>query len=195
MVRMPHEDALRWNQRYLKDDRFTTFLEPRTFLLQNAGLLPDKGLALDVAMGLGGNSAFLMQRGLRVLGVDISSVAVRRAHHHLPGLMVVVADLTNFYLPAAAFDVIVNFYYLQRGLWPVYRQALRPGGVLIFETLTTAMLAIQPDTDPAFLLQPGELRQAFDGWDILVYRENWVETRRGLKHPVASLVARRPEVD
>jgi hypothetical protein len=32
------------------------------------------------------------------------------------------------------FDVILNFYYLSRLLWDTYRKALKPGGLLFFET-------------------------------------------------------------
>jgi len=189
---MPKDDALRWNSRYLDDERYTTFAQPRSFLVKNAHLLPPKGLALDVAMGLGGNAGFLLTRGLRVVGVDISAIAVQQAGKRFVGLMAVIADLTNFHIPADTFDVILNFYYLQRDLWPQYLLALRPGGVLFIETITQEMLQLQPDTDPAYLLAPGELRQAFASWEILVYREGWEDSRGGRRHPVASLVARKP---
>jgi SAM-dependent methyltransferase len=133
----------------------------------------------------------LLEHGLRVLGVDISSVAVHRVKERLPGLMAVIADLTRFYLPPQSFDAILNFYYLQRDLWPQYFNALRPGGVLFFETLTLEMMRIEPDIDPAYLLAPGELLQAFTGWEVIVYREGWIESRAGSPHPVASLVAKK----
>lgn len=190
---MPQDDALRWNARYLDDERYNTFTQPRSFLVQNAHLLPPKGLALDVAMGLGGNAGFLLARGLRVMGVDISSVAAEQASKRFDGLMAVIADLANFHIPADTFDVILNFYYLQRDLWAQYWLALRPRGVLFIETLTREMLQLQPDTDPTYLLAPNELRLAFTGWEILVYREGWEDSRGGRQHPVASLVARKPE--
>jgi len=189
---MPHEDALRWNHRYRHDERYATFATPRPFLVENAGHLPARGLGLDLAMGLGGNAAFLLERGLRVVGVDIAWVAVRQAAARLPDLMVAVIDLKHFYLPADSFDVILNLFYLQRDMWPNLRQALRPGGVLVFETLTRGMLALRPSMDQRYLLESGELRQAFADWEILVYREGWVETRSGGMQAVASLVARRP---
>ena len=45
-----------------------------------------------------------------------------------------VLDLMDPWLPAAHFDVILNFYFLSRPLWETYRKALKPGGLLFFET-------------------------------------------------------------
>ena len=154
--------------------------------------LPPRGLALDAAMGLGGNAGFLIERGLRVIGIDASEVAVQRAKARWPMLLAIVADLTRFQLPEDAFDVVLNFYYLQRDLWPAYRKALRPGGLLIFETLTRDMLIDRPDYNPDYLLAPGELRNAFADWEILVYREGSAEVERESRRAVASLVARKP---
>jgi tellurite methyltransferase len=188
---MPVDDAARWNQRYLSAPQ-PSFLRPRDFLVQHAGDLPGAGLALDAAMGLGGNAAFLISRGLRVIGVDISVVAARQAKARLPALNAVVADLTRFSLPAASLDVILNFYYLDRELWPVYRRALRPGGVLVMETFTADTRAQRGDLNPNYLLQPGELGQAFRDWDVLNYREGWNAPDDGRRRSTASLIARRP---
>ena len=190
---MSREDALRWNDRYLKDERYVIFSRPRPFLVENERFLPRGGRALDAAMGLGGNAEYLLKCGLHVVGVDISSIAVRQAKARLPELMAAIADLSHFYIPPHSFDAILNFYFLQRELWPLYRNALRPGGVIFIETLTQEMLRVQPDTDPAYLLAPDELRKAFSDWEILVYREGWEKSRGGRLHPVASLVARRPD--
>jgi len=189
---MSLSDAERWNARYQEDVRFVSYLQPRPFLVENAHWLPAQGVALDVAMGLGGNAAFLMERGLRVVGIDISSVAVRQAKRRMPGLMAVIADLTRTYLPEAKFDVILNFFYLHRELWPDYRRALRPGGLLVLETLTKEMLSVNPEIDPQYLLDSGELEAAFRDWQILVSREGWVAIDTPHPRAVASLVARRP---
>ena len=187
---MSSQDAARWNQRYQTRDR-NAVPSPRAFLVEQADALPQHGQALDVAMGLGGNAAFLLARGLQVVGLDISEVAVREAKSRWPDLQVVLADLSRFDLPVAAFDVIINFYFLDRKLWPVYRQALKPSGILIIETLTEDMVSVRPDIDPVYLLKSGELRAAFQDWDIVTYREKWID-QEGWQRAVASLVARRP---
>lgn len=184
-------DAERWNARYKSDIR-DSFEKPRPLLVEYAHLLPSSGLALDIAMGLGGNAGFLINHGLQVIGIDISEVAIRCAHSRLPTLMTLVADLNHFYFPPATFDVIINFLYLQRDLWPVFTRALRPGGILIFETLTTEMLSIHPEIEPQYLLQPGELAHAFPDLNILLYREGWQEQPGRHPRAVGSLIAQRP---
>jgi tellurite methyltransferase len=189
---MPMQDAQRWNERYLEESRYKSFTRPRPFLKQNLARLPKKGLALDVAMGLGGNAQLLMAHGLDVIGVDISDVALKQAKLRLPNLMAVRADLTRFYIPPLTFDVILNFFYLQRDLWPDYLAALNPGGWLVFETLTQDMRLRQPEIEPEFLLAPGELRKAFSTLEIESYFEGWTESDSGHPRAVACLLARKP---
>jgi tellurite methyltransferase len=188
---MPIQDAQRWDERYSGENPHSNFEKPRPFLVRHAELLPTDGLALDAAMGLGGNAEFLLKRGLKVIGIDISSVALKRAKQRLPDLMAIQADLTQFYLPEDIFDVIINFYYLQRNLWPDYIRALRPGGQLIFETLTIDFRSLQPDIDPKYLLAPDELRHAFPTLEIIDYQEGWSTSDNGHQRSVAGLVARK----
>ncbi len=186
---MTSPDAAKWNERYQASVE-AAFERPRDFLVEQAELLPDRGLALDLAMGLGGNAGFLIERGLRVTGVDVSEVAVRRAKARWPQLQAAVIDLAVQRWPRCSFDVILNFYYCQRDLWPQFRSMLKPGGVLIMETLTIKTLQTRPDYNPDYLLAPGELRRAFADWEVLVYREGWTDTGRSSPRAVASLAAR-----
>ncbi|CAG0936864.1 hypothetical protein TFLX_05760 [Thermoflexales bacterium] len=188
---MSSADAVKWNERYQARAE-PAFELPRAFLIAQAQHLPERGLALDIATGLGGNAGFLIERGLRVIGVDISEVGVRRARERRPALLGAVIDLTNYRWPPCSFDVILNFYYCQRDLWSRFRSMLKPGGVLIMETMTIEMLRTRPDYNPDYLLQPGELQRAFSAWEVLVYREGWVELGLSAPRAVASLVAKRP---
>lgn len=188
---MAAEDAVRWNARYAEAPR-GWYDAPRSFLLDHLEWLPRRGWALDLAMGVGQNAAVLVERGLTVVGVDISSTAVLQARRRSPHLLAVIADLQQGFLPAARFDVILNFYYLQRSLLARLPVMLNPGGMVLVETLTREMLSLNPEIEPAYLLEAGELRRIFTGWDILLYREGWVTSDHGNRKAIASLIARLP---
>jgi tellurite methyltransferase len=132
--------------------------------------------ALDVAMGRGRHAVALALGGFETFGVDISFDAVRdatmRAEAEGVRLRAWCADLTQHPLPSAHFDVIVVTRYLQRDLFRALRAAVRPGGVVVYETFTTAQRALgRGPTSPDHLLEPGELRRAFEGFDLLFYEE------------------------
>lgn len=188
---MAQTDAIRWNNRY-QEESFLALREPRALLLEASIWLPKGGVALDLAMGLGQNAAFLVQRGFKVIGVDIAFIALQKAKSFCPRILAVCADLEDFSMPASTFDVVLNFYFLQRSIWDRVRNWLKPNGVLIVETMTQEMKALKPEIDERYLLQPNELKQTFADFEILLYREGWRD--RNGEHPraVASLVARKP---
>jgi tellurite methyltransferase len=145
--------------------------------------------ALDVAMGDGRHAVPLARAGFRTFGVDVKPDAVRQAMTaaRQDGFAVAgwCADLTQYPLPRGLFDLVVVCRYLQRDLFADLRAALAPGGVVIYETFTTAQRALgRPPTSPDHLLEPGELRRRFDGFELLFYEEVLVPDA------VARLVAR-----
>jgi SAM-dependent methyltransferase len=132
--------------------------------------------ALDVAMGRGRHAVPLARAGFKTFGVDIRIEAVREAIDtaRREGVRVEgwCADLTRCALPAARFDLVIVSRYLQRELFADLRNAVVPGGVVVYETFTTAQRALgRPPTSPDHLLEPGELRERFDGFDLLFYEE------------------------
>ncbi|HYM22014.1 MAG TPA: class I SAM-dependent methyltransferase, partial [Vicinamibacterales bacterium] len=81
-------------------------------------------------------------------------------------------DLTAYPLPASFFDLTVVVRYLQRDLFPALAAALRPGGILIYETFTTEQLALGTGPrSPDHLLRLGELRNAFGTLSVEFYEE------------------------
>ncbi len=104
-----------------------------------------------------------------------------------PGLLLVKADLENLTPPAAQFELVLCFNYLQRSLFTAIERALQPGGMLVYETYTIEQLVFPSGPrNPAHLLRANELRQAFPGLEILFYRE--FRAGKG----IASLLARKP---
>ncbi|MGH9802833.1 MAG: hypothetical protein ACRD82_20905, partial [Blastocatellia bacterium] len=66
-----------------------------------------------------------------------------------------------------SYDLIVNCCYLQRDLFPAIKAGVKVGGaVLAVIAMVDDDPAVKP-MNPAFLLQPGELRAQFDGWELL----------------------------
>jgi SAM-dependent methyltransferase len=134
------------------------------------------GCALDVAMGRGRHTLPLARAGFRAFGVDIKPDVVADAVSNAAaeGLRVSAwcADLTAHPLPAARFDLVVVSRYLQRDLFPALETTVTPGGVVVYETFTTAQRALGPGPrSPDHLLEPGELRRRFDGFEVLFYEE------------------------
>lgn len=150
-----------------------------------------RGRALDLAMGRGRHALALARAGFTVFGVDLSPRSVRDAMDAAAAEGLAIrgwcADLTEHPLPRARFAVVVVTRYLQRNLFASIRDAVEPGGMVIYETFTVAQRALGTGpTSPDHLLQPGELRERFDGFDVLHYDE--------CRSPqaVARCVARRP---
>ncbi|MHC4952737.1 MAG: class I SAM-dependent methyltransferase [Planctomycetota bacterium] len=181
-----------WDTRYESGERCAG-QEPAALLRSHERHLPRGGRALDVAAGAGRNAVFLARRGLSVDAVDRSGAGLARAAElaREEGVTIhtIVADLVDYDLGSETYDVVVNFHYLQRDLVPRIRRALRPGGLVVFETYTAQQLEIpgaRGPSNPDFLLAPGELEAMFAGFEILFSAETVTE-----KRAVASLVARK----
>ncbi|GAB4278369.1 MAG: class I SAM-dependent methyltransferase [Candidatus Promineifilaceae bacterium] len=184
-----HADAVKWNGRYRQDGTAWLNRSPRPLLTHWLPRLPKQGLALDAAAGVALHGQALARHGLHVIALDIAEVGLRLAKQQAITegvfLETAVIDLTTLWLPPNTFDVIVNFRYLERHTFAVYRQALKPGGWLLFETF----LRPSPATpDPHYYLEPGELKAAFAGWHI-----HLSQTNRGCNGRVTDqLVAQKP---
>lgn len=185
-------DRERWDRRFASSD-YIYGREPARFLVDNVGLLPTSGRALDVAAGEGRNAVFLASLGLEVEAVDISEVGLAKARELADeagvAITTIVADLSDYSITPESYDVVVVINYLQRDLIDDLRAALKPGGVVVYETYTVAQLDIPGahHMRREYLLEPGELRAMFEGFEILEYRETADDHQA-----VASLVARKP---
>jgi|SRR5687768_1410792 len=168
-------------------------MEPTRWLVDHQRLLPNAGTALDVACGRGSNAIWLALRGLETLAIDrdIAALVDLGAQVERLGLplktAVIDLEREDARLPPAAFDVVVVVRYLHRPLFPVLTEAVRPGGVLVYETFTREQAARGKPTNPAFLLEPGELRALVAPLEVLVEREGDFEGKM-----LASVIARRP---
>jgi tellurite methyltransferase len=164
---------------------------PSEWLVKNHHLLPPAARALDVACGRGRNALWLAAHGFETTAIDrdpaaIDALAARARAERLP-LTALAMDLeaAGVTVGLEVYDVVVVVHYLHRPLFPALLAALRPGGVLVYETFTVAQASRGRPTNPAFLLEPGELARLVAPLEILAAREGDYEGRM-----VSSVVAR-----
>lgn len=189
---MASEDQAKWDRRYRAGDA-----EPPSVahvLKHYAHLLPNTGTALDLACGRGGNAIFLAEYGLDTHAWDISSEVLTQLQHRtqLPNLQTRIFDAEHENLPVNHFDVIVVSRYLLRELFPALICALKPAGLLYYQTfIADKVESIGPSRD-AYLLQPNELLHSFQTLQILAYREEGQvgDATQGFRNE-AMLVARK----
>ena len=118
---------------------------PSRFLTQQLHRLP-KGRALDVASGNGRHALYLAAHGFEVEAIDrdrdsLANLSAAAAKRHLSHLTVKQVDLERLTderpeFPPDTYDAIVVCFYLHRPLFPWLVEALKPQGVLLYETFT-----------------------------------------------------------
>ncbi len=183
-----------WNQRYLQGaDEAAPICE---VLLAHQHLLPTQGRALDVACGRGGSALFLARHGLDTHAWDYAEAALSPLQQlaqqaQLP-LMTECRDVVQQPPTAAQFDVIVVCHFLERDLCPALVQALRPNGLLFYQTFCRTAVTEQGPKRAAFRLADNELLHLFAELQIVFYREEGRlgDTSQGFRDR-AQLIARK----
>jgi SAM-dependent methyltransferase len=146
---------------------------PSAWVTRFAHLLTPGGTVLDLACGSGRHLRWLAAQGWRLTGVDRDEVAVQPLRDVAE---IIVADIEAgrpWPLQQRCFDGVVVTNYLWRALLPAVKQALAPGGVLIYETFADGQQHIGKPSRPDFLLQPGELLQAFAGLRVVAFEDGY----------------------
>lgn len=187
----------RWNDRYSRGEETYGHKPSAPLPRAVAGVAP--GLALDLACGAGRHAIYLAERGWRVVAVDGSSAGVElmlreaRRRGVEARIEARVADLETepraFGIEPERYDLLCDFHFLDRGLFPALLSGVRPGGLFV------AAIHVEDPREAAphgFLLRPGELRDlvAGPGWEILHVLEG-PSAEEGHQHATAELIARK----
>lgn len=180
-------DRTKWNAKYRHREYPTG---PSAIVKDFCGLARGTA-ALDIAAGCGRNALFLAERGFTVDAVDISEEGLALLAGRHQAVRPICADLDTFDIPAERYDLIVDVLFLNRRLFPQICDGLKPGGVLIFETL------LEPpgrtgrgESCREYFLRQNELLHSFLSLRILHYHEEGDEGRDPARR-LAGLVAVR----
>ena len=192
---MDRERRRTWEDRHRTED---DDVAPSPFVAEALGVLagraPIAGRALDLACGRGRHALLLAERGYLVDAVDFAVPALRslRRTAAARGLTIdcLAADASTWPIPRARYALVLVVNFLDRASFPSLRDAVAPGGALLFETHRRAA-GVVSSLRPEFLLAPGELAELGRGWDVLLRSESST-THRGRPTPRAGILARRP---
>ena len=184
----------KWDARYRETDRLP---EPAAVLVENRHLLPTRGRALDLACGLGSSALLLARAGLDVYAWDLSPVAIAalktRAVAEGLSVQAEVRDVQTDPPEPVRFDVILVSYFLERALCARIAAALRPNGLLFYQTFVREAVTDQGPGNPVYRLDRNELLRLFPGLIVHFYREEGRvgDVTQGTRD-VSQLVAQRP---
>jgi rhodanese-related sulfurtransferase len=172
---------------------------PSSWLLSNALSAPRGARSLDVACGRGRHALLLASAGFPVRAIDrdpdLVTTLERTARRLRLPVDVAVVDLERgadggdgvAALGQDEWEMILVFNYLHRPLFPALVGALKPGGVLLYETFVRHDRAQGGPTNPAHLLEPEELPELVAPLHVVRRREGEFDGRY-----VASVLARKP---
>jgi tellurite methyltransferase len=186
----------KWDQRHGSAEALP---EAASVLRDNQHLLPAQGRTLDLACGLGANALLLARRGLEVTAWDLSPVAIARLRALAAGSSLSIAaevrDVCAEPPPPETFDCILVAHFLERSLAPALAAALRPGGLLFYQTFVREAAGERGPSNPNYRLGINELLHLFSGLTLRFYREEGRtgDLRQGTRD-LAQLIAQRPAV-
>ncbi len=176
---------------------------PAQFLKDHIHLLP-AGHVMDVACGRGRNALFLAAQGHTVDAIDrdeqaLAETSATATQRGLASVAVRAVELEDPAhppdIPAARYGVVLVLFYLYRPLFPALLRALKPGGVLLYETfLIDNHLRHQHPRRREFCLAHNELLHLATGLRVLHYDEGeHADTHGGGSAFTARLIAQRQD--
>jgi SAM-dependent methyltransferase len=155
-----HPDRERWNVRYSAG--FTPSFLPHPLAERALAMTLPPGPVADLACGPSGSALLAAEAGREVTAVDVSDVALnllrgearRRGLSHL--ITLVQADLGDWRPDPGGYALVLCTGYWDQALFRAATRAVRTGGLLGWESLTTAARRGRPGLCAGWCVRPGE---------------------------------------
>ena len=194
----------RWSKSLLDESRNHFNRQPNALLVDCIECFHcgSPGSALDVNMGQGRNAIFLAKKGWKVTGVDIAEKALEYARveaqqigHKITTHM---CDINTYNFGKSLYDLIVVSYADESTHVDNVREALKPGGLVVFENFHSDI----NDTLPTGKLEKpigfdtNVVKDAYiqAGFTILRYDDKSIENAdfsKYMNHRLVKLIARK----
>ncbi|WP_409439398.1 tellurite resistance protein [Psychromonas sp. GE-S-Ul-11] len=157
----------------------------------------DNGVVLDLACGQGQNGLALHQSGIDVLFADIKQAPLSALQDQQKILKEQLwqadfeskQDTDRLQLAQLTLQGVIVFRYLHRPLFDHIKQAVKSGGIVIYETFTVENRQFGRPHRTDFLLKENELKTIFKDWEILFYFEG---IKRNPDRAIAQIVCKKP---
>ena len=169
---------------------------------------------LDLACGSGRNGLYLVNQNIPVVFADIKESALEQVESTVTRHHYEEKSTTDFWqvdfeqdsfeqeelkpLAGKSFSAIIVFRYLHRPLFEQIKQAVIPGGYVVYETFTVDQPQFGRPKNPNFLLNHGELAELFSDWTIIHSFEGVIDAKNADannasgKQAIAQIIARKP---
>lgn len=196
-----------WDERYATDD-YIFGTAPNVFLASQAERIRPGMHALAIADGEGRNGVWLAEQGVQVHAVDVSPVALKKAHklaiERSVSLNFEQLDVLEWNWPEAAYDLIVAIFIQfapppeRERVMAGIRRALKPGGLLILQGYTPKQVEFATGGPPsaANMYTAELLRHWFGDWEFVHLHEHESFISEGSHHhgmsALIDLVATKP---
>jgi SAM-dependent methyltransferase len=170
---------------------------PSRWVVEHCATLPADALVLDLAGGTGRHADPIARSGRMVVAVDFVHRAVVAAGARHERIFGVVADASALPFGREAFHAIVCVSFLDRALFKLFPEMLKPGGVLVYETFTRAHLDVvargraHGPRNAAYLLEAGELATLVSPLVVQEHDEGLVVDDAGERHVARVMALKR----
>lgn len=163
----------KWDKYY--DSNIKGPPSPSEVLYFNQHLLPVKGSALDLACGYGSNAICLAMNGLNVSAWDISKIALEKLSLRSKEFDFIInceiRDVLQQPPEPDTFDIIVISKFLDRKLIKHIRHAIKPNGLIFYQTFIKDRIIKSGPENPNYQLNENELLDFFEDWKLIFYKE------------------------
>ncbi len=146
---------------------------PSAWFIRHAALVRSEASVLDLACGHGRHARFFAERGAHVTAVDRDATALQSLTT-TQNVITECRDIEGDAWPYAQdyFDAVIVCNYLWRPTFTSLLAAIKPGGVLLYETFMDGNEQYGKPSRPDFLLRSNELISLTrDTFCVVAYEE------------------------